>query len=170
MPEIVRDRDVVTFVKGIAYTVAVHPSLITSGWPGGLGLSWDDSPLDEFRVTTSDGERGAGFALWGSNEDSDVLTGMTENQPLYGFIVVCSGSWIMSTRTYETHTLASGRTVPITYAEGDKLLWSLTGRLTTEDEWTVAADPRAPNENYVAFVVQAPSTLNDNYLTVQTIL
>lgn len=170
MPEIVRDRDVLTLRKGLTTTIAVHPSLIASGWPGGLGLSWNDSPLDEFRVTTSDGQRGAGFALNGSSEDSDVLTGHSDNQPLYGYVVVCSGGWIVSTRTFETLTLASGRTTPIVYTPGDRLLWSLTGQITNEDEWTVSGDPRAPNVNYIGFVVQAPSAVTDNYITVQTTL
>jgi len=167
MLELPRTRDLIVLKKGASFPVALHPSVIASGWAGGQGLMWDDSPKDEFRVNASDGERGGGFALKGSNEDSDVLTGMSENQTVYGFVVLCSGSWLISTRIFERLTLASGRTVPITYTPGDKLLWSLTGKLTNEDEWTVSVDPRAPNENYVGHLVQAPV---EGFITVQTTL
>lgn len=166
MPEIPRSRDVHVLFKGRTTTLAITPAMIAAGWPGGQGVMWNDSPVDEFRVDFSNGERGAGFALWGSNEDSDVLTGMSEQQPAYGYVVVGSGGWIIMTRIFETLTLASGRTVPIVYSYGERLLWSLRGLITNEDEWTVSADPRAPNDNTIGWVVQAPSAQTNGYMTV----
>ncbi len=173
MPEIFRTRDVVVFGLGIAFPVAINPALTQGGWPGGQGLSWVDSTLDEFRVGFTDGGRGAGFALWGSDEDSDKFTGMTLNQPEYGHLIMGSGSWLMATSVFEVYTWASrnaGPLVPITYTAKEKLFWSLRGLFTNEDEWTASGDPRAPNEDPVAFVVQVPSTVTENYITVQTTL
>lgn len=173
MPEIFRTRDVIVFAIGPRTTLATTPAFAQAGWPGGVGVMWVDAPTDEFMVELSDGERGAGFALWGSDEESDVLTGMTGNQPLYQFCVVGSGSFLMAVRIFETHTWASrqvGPLVPITYTSGDPLYWSLRGRFTSEDEWTASGDPRAPNPYVVANVVQAPSAVTENYLTVQTLL
>lgn len=174
MPEIFRTRDLVVFAKGAAYAVATADVMVQSGWPGGQGLSWTDSAVDEFMVTLTDGGRGAGFALWGSNEDSDQLTAITGHQVAYGFVVIGSGSWLISTSTFEVYTWASrqvGPLVPITYTPGvDKLYWSLRGYFTNEDEWTLSGDPRAPNDAPVGFVAQVPSALTENYLTVQTTL
>ena len=173
MPELDRTRDVVILTPGRRTTLAVTPAVALVGWAGGTGFMWFDAPGDELMVTISDGERGAGFALWGSDEDSDVLTSMTEQQPHYQYAVIGSGGFLLSTRTFEQYTWASrnaGPLVPITYAPGETLYWSLRGWFTNEDEWTASGDPRAPNTNAVANVVQAPSAVTHNYLTVQTIL
>jgi len=172
MPEIFRTRDLIVLVKGASLTVSADAALVGGGWPGGQGAMWADSPKDEFLVTYGDGVRGAGFALWGSDEDADKFTGITEHQIAYGFITIGAGSWIILTSSFERFTLASGRTVPITYTEGDKLLWSLRGLFTNEDEWTVSADPRAPNEFYVGHVAQAPvaNATSTTFLGVQTTL
>lgn len=173
MPELFRTRDVVVLAKGITYTCAASPLMIQNGWAGGQGLRWDDSPLDEFRVHYTDGVRGAGFALWGSNENSDQLTSTTGYQTEYGHLVVCAGSWLIMTGVYEQYTLASRLVpplVPITYAVGDHLYWSLRGLWTKEDEWTISGDPRAPNTNAVANVIQVPSAANNGFMTLQTTL
>ena len=173
MPEIPRTRDVHVLLMGPSFTIRTSPGMDLAGWPGGQGVAWVDVPdEDDFNVDFSDGER-AGFLLWGSNEDSDVLTGMTENQPTYSFGVLGTGTWIIMTRTFETFTLASrnmGPLVPITYSVNDKLVFSLRGFFTNEDEWTINADPRAPNEFVVGVVMQAPSALTENYMTIQTTL
>lgn len=166
MPEVVRTRDVIVFAKGDTMAVTVSPAMAASGWTGGQAVQWFASGKDEFAVELSDGSP-QGFMLWGSDEDSDRFTAMTRQFPVYQFGVLGFGGWLMSTRTYETHTLASGRTVPIVYAPQDQLLVSLTGKWTTEDEWTVTADGRAPNENFAGVVVQAPSSANNNFLTLQ---
>lgn len=174
MPEIFRTRDVVVFVKGAAYTIKADDSLISSGWPGGQGLMWATNPNgSEFMVTFADGGRGAGFAVWGSDENSDQFTSMVEDQPAVGYLVMGSGSWIISTTSFEVYTYASriaGPLVPITYQAGLKLYWSLRGLWTIEDEWTASGDPRAPNVDPVGYVVQSPSTITDNYITIQTTL
>jgi len=171
MPEIFRTRDTVVFTKGAAYSVMADPTLISSGWPGGQGLAWTQG--DDFTVTFADGGRSAGFALWGSNEESDQYTSLVGVQAAHGFLVMGSGSWIFSTTSYEVYTYASRITpplVPIVYTPKQTLFWSLRGLWTSEDEWSLSGDPRAPNEDPVGFVVQSPSSLTNNYLTIQTTL
>ena len=173
MTEIVRTRDVVILAPGLRTTLAVTAAVAQTGWAGGTGFMWFDAPDDELMVTFSDGERGAGFALWGSNEDSDVLTSMSDQQAQYRYVVIGSGSFLLSTRTFEHFTYASrlaGPLVPITFTPREALYWSLRGWLTNEDEWTLSGDPRAPNTYAVANVVQIPSAVTNNYLTIQTIL
>lgn len=165
-----RIRDVETLFKGDSYTVAIDQAMAQAGWQGGQFVRWVDSSQDEFIVSFSDGLYG-GFSLWGSNESSDQFTGMTGAQPLYGYITLCTGGWLIATRTFEKYTYASrqiGPLVPITYVEGVRLRISLRGLATTEDEWTLSGDPRAPNDYYIATVVQAPSSDNNQYLTLQT--
>lgn len=170
MPEIFRTRDAVVLFKGRTITLPITDAMVAAGWPGCQGIQWVDSTIDQLQVGFCDGVRGAGFCLWGSNEDSDVLTALTENQPTYGHAVVGSGGWVLMTRIFETLTLASGRTVPILYTNGDKLLWSLRGVITNEDEWTVSADPRAPNNNFIGWVIQPPSALTEGFMTVHLAL
>jgi hypothetical protein len=75
------------------------------------------------------------------------------------------------TTSFEQYTYASriggGPLVPITYNASDRLLFSLRGYFTSEDEWTLSGDPRAPNSYFIAFVIQAPSTVTSGYMTIQ---
>lgn len=170
MPSGYRNRDCVVLLKGDCYTVAVDPLLAASGWRGGQGIQWTPSPKDLPTVKQSDGYY-AGFALWGSDESADQLTAMTRQLPTYQYLVLGAGGWLIATTSYEQYTYASriggGPLVPITYYASDRLVFSLRGYFTKEDEWTLSGDPRAPNSYYIAFVAQAPSTVTDNYMTVQ---
>ncbi len=171
MPEIVRTRDVIILVPGDTYPVALDTALQTAGWQGGQGVQWMDSPLDEFRVGGSDGLFG-GFLLWGSNESSDQFIASTGNQQLYRHAVMGAGGWIISTRTYERYTYASrtggGALIPLVYTAGDRLRFSLQGWFTSEDEWSLSGDARAPNLGFIGRVTQAPAALTNSYLGVQT--
>ncbi len=172
MPEQFRTRDCVIIYKGDTLPVTVSAKLASDGWLGGQGVRWEQSVRDEFLVGASTGEFG-GFLLWGSDELSDKFTAMTLNQPSYRFAVMGFGGWVFMTSTYEKHTYASrqaGPLVPISYGANDRLRFSLRGYWTNEDEWTLSGDPRAPNETYVGVVVQAPTVLTNQYLTVQTTL
>ncbi len=166
-----RDRDCYTIFKGDAYPVAISPAMRAGGWQGGQGVKWVDSPRDEFMVTYSDGLYG-GILLWGSDESSDRYASLTGTQPQYGFGTFCAGGWLLATRTFERYTYASriggGPLVPLTYVVGERLVLSLRGWLTKQDEWTLTADPRGANGYYLASVVQAPSADNNYYITVQT--
>jgi hypothetical protein len=165
-----RTRDCYTLVKGETFTATVDSNLATLGWPGGVGVQWTTSTKDEFMVTLSNGYV-SGFLLWGSNESSDQFTSMTQNQPYYRFAVLCTGSWLMLTQQYEQYTYASrhvGPLVALTYNPDDKLLFSLRGYWTKEDEWTLSGDPRAPNTNVVGFVAQVPNASTGGYMTIQT--
>jgi hypothetical protein len=170
MPEQARTRDCVILVKGDAYPVTIDAAMAAGGWRGGQAVQWAASGKDEFVVTYSDGLY-AGFLLWGSDESSDQFTAMTRNQPAYRFATVGAGGWIIMTTSFEQYTYASrtggGPLVPITYSASDRLLFSLRGYWTKEDEWSLSGDPRAPNGYYIGFVCQAPSPTNYQYMTIQ---
>lgn len=170
MPELFRTRDCVVLFKGDSCTVALSSALRTNGWAGGQGVMWDNSPLDEFRVTFSNGLYG-GFLLWGSDESSDQYVSFLKNQPVVGAGVLCFGGWLISTSTYEKYTYLSrtmgGPLVPIVYQEGLRLRFSLRGLFTLEDEWNLA-DPLKTNPYFIGSVTQEPKVSNDYYLGVQT--
>ncbi len=169
--EIPRTRDVITLVKGTANPVVVDSRMAANGWAGGQGVTWVDDPVgDDFVVTYSDGTYG-GFLLWGSDESADQFIAFTRSQPTYRYGIVCTGAWIISTSTYEKYTLQSrlgGPLVPNTYVVGARLTFSLRGLFTPQDEWTISGDPRAPNNLFIAYVIQAPSPSNNNYLMLQS--
>lgn len=171
MPEIQRTRDCVIFFKGDTYSVTLDEGLVVSGWRGGQGCQWVAPTRDDFLVSASDGLY-AGFFLWGSDESSDQYTAMTRQQPTYRYAVIGGGGWLIATTSFEQYTYASrvggGPLVPIVYNESDRLLFSLRGFWTKEDEWTLSGDPRAPNSYYIGFVAQAPSSHLDGYMTIQT--
>lgn len=167
--ELPRSRDCIILVKGDAYPVTVDAAMASGGWQGGQGVQWVASPKDEFLVTYSDGFY-AGFMLWGSDEAADQFTAMTRNQPFYRFATVGAGGWHISTRSYEKYTYASrqaGPLVPIVYTASDRLVFSLRGYWTTEDEWTLSGDPRAPNTYFIGFVSQPPSAVTADYMSIQ---
>jgi len=168
--EIPRTRDVVVLVSDLTIPVMIDSALASAGWPGGQGVTWAPSPDDNFVATFSDGTFG-GFLLWGSNESSDQFSAYTGNQPTYRFGVACTGTWIIATSSYEKYTLQSrllGPLVPNVYVVGQRLRFSNRGLLTPQDEWSIALDPRAPNDLLLASVIQIPSPSNNNYLMVQT--
>lgn len=172
MTEIVRTRDVVVLHKDKTITARISPSMVQNGWPGGQGVHWAASTSDDFSVDFSDGLQ-AGFLLWGSDESSDQFISYVGNQSKYEFAVVCSGEWLISTSTFERYTLQSRLVPPLvenTFVPGEHLYFSLRGYFTSQDEWTISGDPRAPNGNWVGTVIQAPSSINNNYLMLQTIL
>jgi hypothetical protein len=168
-PEQFRTRDCIILYKGDAVPVTVDSAMVTGGWRGGQGVQWAASTKDNFVVTYSDGLY-AGFMLWGSDESSDQYTASTKNQPSYQFATIGAGGWLVMTSSYERYTYASrisGPLVPITYGASDRLVFSLRGLFTKEDEWTLSGDLRAPNSYYIAFVTQAPSAVTNDYITVQ---
>jgi hypothetical protein len=170
MPEQARTRDCIILHKGDAYPVMVDPVMAVAGWRGGQGVQWVASSKDELLVTFSDGLY-SGFLLWGSDESSDIYTASTRNQPAYQFTTIGAGGWIIMTNTFEKYTYTSrtggGPLVPIVYNASDRLVFSLRGYLTKEDEWFLSGDLRAPNDYFIAFVIQAPSIVTSGYMTIQ---
>lgn len=168
--EIPRTRDVIVLVTDLSVPVMVTDAMATAGWVGGQGVTWAHSPDDNFLATFSDGTYG-GFLLWGSNETADQFSAYTGNQPTYKFGVACTGTWIISTLAFEKYTLQSRLIPPLVqnvYTVGQRLRFSLRGLFTTQDEWTIFGDPRAPNNFLVGSIVQAPNATNNNYLMIQT--
>jgi hypothetical protein len=168
--DIQRTRDVIIFSKGVTITVDVTEKDARDGWVGGQAFHWAPTTEDRFLVTRSDGVA-SGFALWGSDESSDEFTAMTRNQPVYRFVVLGASGWIISTANYEKHTYASrtggGPLVPIAYHPSDRLVFSLRGLWTVEDEWSLSGDPRGANRSYVGFVTQRPTQERNWHLGVQ---
>jgi hypothetical protein len=173
MPEIMRTRDVIVFFKDATFTVDVTAQAAAEGWVGGQAFNWTASTDDRLVVTKSDG-LAAGFALWGSDESSDAFTATTKNQPSYHYVVLAAGGWIMSTANYERYTYASrahgGPLVPIRYSASDRLLFSLRGLFTTEDEWSASSDARGSNGNIYGVVTQRPTAERNWHLGVQVII
>lgn len=168
--EFPRTRDCFVLFKGDAYPVSTSQTMAAKGWQGGQGVQWVDSVRDEFLVSFSDGLYG-GFMLWGSNEPHDQLTSMTGSQPLYGFGTLCAGGWVIATRTFERYTYASrlsGPLIPLVYTAGQRLVFSLRGYWTKEDEWAISGDPRGSNGYFIGNIVQPPTADNNFYLTLQT--
>jgi hypothetical protein len=176
MPEIVRSRDVVLFKKGDHFNVTVSDPMAQGGWPGGQAVQWAPSSSDQFMVTYSDGLV-AGFLLWGSDEPADKFTAISGHQAHYRFAVMLCGGCIFSTSSFERYTYASrisGPLVPIVYNPNDTLYVSLRGLLTKEDEWLESGDIRGskaayPSLGILGMVVQAPSSLTNQFITVQTV-
>ncbi len=166
-----RTRDVIVFRTGSANPVLVDDAMASQGWVGGQAVTWVDAVDDTFMVTYSDGTYG-GFLLWGSNESSDQFTSMTGQQTIYKYGILCTGSWLISTITFEKYTYESrvggGPLVENVYGVGARLTFSLRGYFTPQDEWTLSGDPRAPNTLYIAYVVKHPSPATRDYLTLQT--
>ena len=169
MTGIARTRDVIVFFKGATMTVDVTEQDAARGWVGGQGFQWTPAAQDRLLATRSDGLYG-GLALWGSDEDSDDYIASTRSQPAYQYVVLMAGGWIIATRNFEKYTYASrvsGPLVPLVYGPSDRLVLSLNGLLTKEDEWTLSGDPRGANDYYIAFVAQTPTPERDGYMTVQ---
>lgn len=113
-----------------------------------------------------------GFLLWGSNESSDQYIATVGNQQEYAFGTLCAGGWLIATIAFERYTYASrqgpGPLVEIPYAVGQRLVFSLRGFWTLEDEWALSGDPRGSNGYFIGNIVQAPNASNNHYLTLQT--
>lgn len=171
MPENPRNRDCHVLYKGDTFAVAIDDFLAVQGWQGGQGVQWVATTKDLPTVTRSDGLY-SGYALWGSNESSDQFTAMTGQFPTYRYLVMGSGGSIIMTRSFEKYTWLSrflgGPLVPLVYSASDRLVFSLRGYWTKEDEWTASGDPRAPNAYFIGFVIQAPTVTNPDYMTIQT--
>jgi len=170
--DLVRSRDCVLFLKDDVFIASVDSAMIQGGWPGGQGVQWVNSDADEFVVTYSSGEFG-GFLLWGSDESADEYTAMTGQQLKYGYGVVCAGSSIISTSTYERYTYASriggGPLVPLVYSIQEPLYFSLRGLWTKEDELTLSGSPLAPALS-TGRVLQEPMPVNQYFLGIQGLL
>jgi hypothetical protein len=168
--ELPRSRDLIVLVTDLTVPVMVDDTMATYGWPGGQAITWVDSPIDNFVASYSDGTYG-GFLLWGSDERADKYTAYSGNQPTHKFAVAATGTWMVSTSSYEKYTLQSRLTpplVPNVYVVGTRLRFSLRGLWTPEDEWTISGDPRGENIFLVGSTVQAPNSTNNYFLMVQT--
>ena len=166
-----RERDCIVLLKGDAYAVAIDPVLAVQGWNGGQGVQWVTPATGDLPTVTRSTGYGAGFALWGSDESSDRYVSSFRQYPSYRYLVLGVGGWLISTTSYERYTYASrsgmGPLVPLVYQASERLVLSLRGYWTKEDEWTLSGDPRAPNTFYLGFVAQVPSSATSDYMTIQ---
>lgn len=159
-------RDLIVLLKGDTVPVTLEPSLVLNGWQGGQGVQWVTPTSDALTVKISTGVPN-GFLLWGSAESSDQFTSTSYNQTYYKYATLGMGGWHILTKSFEQYTYASrqaGPLVPIVYRPSDRLVFSLRGLWTIEDEWQLSADPRGPNGFFVGYVSQ----VLPGYLGVQT--
>ncbi len=171
MADIIRARDCVVFFYGDRTTVAVSQNMVDLGWPGGQGVSWANSTVDE-RVVTFSGGLFGGFLVWGSDEEADRFTAITRQQPHYRYATMFFGGCLISTSTYERFTYASrlaGPLVPLVYQPNDPLYFSLRGLWTKEDELTLSGSPLAP-ALFAGMTAQIPKPANREFLGIQTII
>ena len=170
--DLIRGRDCVLFLKDDVFMVRLDEAMLQGGWPGGQGVQWVNSDSDEFIVTYSSGLFG-GFLLWGSDESADQFTAMTRQQVVYGDAVMCAGSALISTSSYERYTYASriggGPLVPLVYSVSDTLYFSLRGLWTKEDELTLSGSPLAPALN-IGRTTQIPQPVNQLFMGIQVAL
>lgn len=170
--QIAQTRDCIALVVDASIPVLVDDAMAARGWAGGSGVTWVTADSDTFLVTYSDGTFG-GFLLWGSDEAEDQFSAYTANQPTYKIAQACFGTWIISTVAFERYTLQSRLTPPLVenrFVSGERLRFSLRGLWTPQDEWSIAGDPRGPNDNVAGSVIQAPSSQNNFHLMLQTAL
>jgi hypothetical protein len=171
MPDIINGRDCTIYFRGDSQTVAVHPDLVTSGWPGGVGVQWCDAQEDVRMVQASHGLYG-GFLVWGSNEDADRYLSSSGQMPHLRYATLFVGGSLMHTSTYERFTWASrqvGLSAPLEYKINDPLYFSLRGYWTNEDEMTLSGHSEAPCF-FTGFVSQLPKESNQWRLGIQTSL
>lgn len=172
--DIVRGRDCFLFGKGDSHVVTVSPEMIASGWAGGTGVMWADSPHQEPVVSYSNGLYG-GFMLYGSGESADQFKSDTRRQLVHPqSAVMMAGNAIISTSSYERYTyasrLAGGTLDPLVYAPGAPLYFSRRGLWTIEDEASQGTPlPFAP-AFFTGFVTGIPSPVNQYFLGVQASL
>ena len=135
---------------------------------GGLGVQWSAGVNDERTVDTSTGLYG-GMLFFGSGEEADQLTSLSDSQQTYRYATFCAGGWLISTSTYEKFTYASriggGALVPLVYNINDPLYYSLRGYWTNEPESTIAGG--TPNF-FTGFVAQVPKRSTNYWLGIQT--
>lgn len=153
----------------------ISAEMAEAGWRGGQGVQYSRTDQDIIQITLSDGYF-CGFMLRGSNEPGDGYTGLTDSAVTYRIGTFGAGGWIIMTSTYEKYTWESRQAheldpnaplEPIVYHASDRLIFSNRGWWTTEDEWSLSGDPRAPNNYYIAFIAQAPSEATKWYMTIQ---
>jgi hypothetical protein len=171
VPEILRSRDCVVYVKDSSLPVVVSSSLVQGGWPGGQGVEWAGSVGDEFLVTYSRG-KAAGMLVWGSDETGDSYVSSSRNQPYWRFATMIFGASLIATTSFERYTLGSrlaGPLVPIVYSSNSPLFFSMRGLWTSEDELTLSGDLAAP-AIVAGYVSQTPKVSNRDYLGIQMAL
>lgn len=108
--------------------------------------------------------------MCGSDEVSDMHTGLSGTQRTARWATILTGGSLMSTSTYERYTWASrqaGPLVPIVYTSCQVLYFSLRGYWTNEDEATLSGASWAPNF-FTGFVAQIPKASNSYFLGIQT--
>ena len=135
----------------------------------GQGVQWAASTKDEFLVTYPTDTTPASCS--GAQTKRVTSSRRCREPPFYRFATCGAGGWHISTRSYERYTYASrtggGPLVPISYNASDRLVFSLRGYWTKEDEWTLSGDPRGSNSYYIGFVTQVPSAATEFYMGIQ---
>lgn len=173
-------RQCAIFHKGDTMPIRISASLAASGWLGGQFVKWIDDGSGQPVVAMADG-RYCGFMPFGSSEPSDQYTAMTNQNPLYKYVVMFFGGNYAATTTNERYTYTSrhggGPLVPLVYNSQDFLYVSENGKLTNQDESNPLVNPGGlfPDGSpilvpFLQFGICAvpPSAATKDYLHMQT--
>jgi hypothetical protein len=99
-------RDYVVLKKGDTVTCVADENLISSGWRGGVFLSFADAAIVDGKavpvVTLSDGINAGPLAMWGSDEPEDTQISYTGQYKRYRYVQCSYGNQIFMTRNFET--------------------------------------------------------------------
>jgi len=160
--------------------VQIAPHLSTRGWAGGEFFRWVDIGNGTPCVDIADG-RYCGFSAFGSSEDGDQYTAMTNQNTVYDYANLYFGGTFFYTRTYERYGYMArhglGPMVPLVYTSSQYLYVSENGRITPEDESDFVIFPPHPFPDgspilarFVFFGVCSvpPQAACKNYIGVQT--
>lgn len=179
LPELA--RDLVLMVKGDSMTVQVAQSLVDSGWDGGMFAKYT-FPVGGFPTIEKADGRYCGFFIFGSNEQADQFTAMTQQNTTYSYVVLQFGGNVAYTRTFEEYGYLArhglGPNVPLVYTPNQLLYISENGQVTNENESDLGVYPPhnfpdgtpVPNLSFIAFGLCfcPPQTVTNFYIGIQT--
>lgn len=142
LPELA--RDLVLMVKGDSFTVQVADELAQTGWAGGQFVKYT-TPVGGFPTVNQADGRYCGFFIFGSDEQADQFTSMTQQNTLYNYAVLQFGGNVFYTRTFEELGYLArnglGPAVPLVYTPNQFLYISENGKITNENESDQALFP-----------------------------
>ena len=160
LPELA--RDLVLMVKGDSFTVQIANGFDAEGWPGGQFVKYT-TPVGGFPTVTKADGRYCGFMIFGSNEQADQFTSMTQQNVVYSYATLQFGGNVFYTRTYEEFGYLArnglGPMVPLVYTPNQFLYISENGKITNENESDQALFPPhnfpdgtpVPDNSFIAF-------------------
>ena len=179
LPELA--RDLVLMYKGDSTTVQISDDLAASGWSGGTFGRYV-TPVGGFPTVGRADGRYCGFFIFGSDEQADQFTAMTQQNVIYSYATLQFGGNWFYTRTYEEFGYLArhglGPYVPLVYQPNQFLYISENGISTNENESDQSLFPPhnfpdgtpVPNMSFIAFGLCAvpPEAVTRFYMACQS--